>query len=144
MRQISHNMEHEPWVVPKWQTHLLYLVFCLEIAHHSHPIRFDHKVQFENKLENLVQSDQKSIVWASQETFLENVVQIRVMQLDKLFKKVYFGQIFLQSFPLGLNDGHHEILIQSSDKIVHLVSQELQFAQIMALLFRDTSKFNRV
>ena len=65
MRQISHNMEHEPRVVPKRQTDFFYLVFCLEIANYTHPIRFDHKMKLENELENLVQSDQKSIVCSS-------------------------------------------------------------------------------
>lgn len=80
--QISHNVKHEARVVPKAQTDLLYFVFGLVIAHNTHPVRFDHKVQLEDKLENLVQSDQESIIWSSQEASFENFVEIGIVQLD--------------------------------------------------------------
>ena len=91
-------------------------------------------VQFEHEREDLVQCDLQPVVGTIQEALVQDAVQVVVVQRNHLFKVVDLGKSTFEQCPLGLDNCYHDVLFYGVDEVVHLLAEELEFAQLSVLL----------
>ena len=96
-------------------------------------------MELEDEIEDLVERDLQSVVSGPcQETLFENGVQVRIVQANQLLEVVDLCQLLLEKGPLALDHGNHDILVNRSQKVLHLLPQELQFAQLFEITWWDS------
>ena len=55
------------------------------------------------------------------------------MQVDQLFEVVDLDELLLEDLPLALDYGDHDVFINRTQKVLHLLPQELKLAQLFEL-----------
>ena len=80
---------------------LIQLMFGLDVADDLAPILSNEVLEFEDKLEDLVQVDLHPILSLGQEALLQNIVQELIVFLHQLLKEIDLGQMLLEHGPLG-------------------------------------------
>ena len=120
-------------------------MLCLVISANASTILLHQVVQLEYECEYLVQSNLQPVVWSIQETFIQDSVQVVVVESNQFLEVVELGKLTLELCPLSVDDCDHDILFNSIDEIVHLLSQELEFPKLLVLLFTvDLSELPRI
>ena len=108
--------------------HLVDIVLRLVVSADAGPILFHQVVQFEHECEYLEQCDLQSVVWSIQEAFVQDAVQVEVVESNQFLKVVDLRKLTLEHDPLCLDDCNHDVLFYCVDEVVHLLAEELKFS----------------
>ena len=109
-------------------------MFRLSVFHNADAAASHQEVDLEDQVENLIQLNQQPLVLSPpQEALLQNPIEVGTMQLDQLLKEVNLSHLCFEVGPLGLDHGHHDVLVEGPDEVLHLLAEELETAKFPEL-----------